>query len=43
MGKGWLADSGHCASIQTLSHSTFFFYMDLLTKDVGPGCYLHVS
>ena len=25
------------------SHSTFFFYMDPLTKDGGPGCYLQRS
>ena len=25
------------------SHSTFFFHMDPLTSDGGPGCYLELS
>ena len=33
VGKSWLAYSRHCALIQTRSHSTFFFNIDLLTND----------
>ena len=40
--KIWLAYSCHCALIRTRSLSTFFFYMDPLTNEGGPGCYLHL-
>ena len=38
-----MAYSCHCASIQSRSHSTFFFCMEPLTNDGGHGWYLLVS
>ena len=37
VGKSWLADGRHLASIQNLVPSTFFFNMDPLTNRGGGG------
>ena len=43
VGKTWLACSCHCVSIQTQVPFTFSFYMNPMTNDEGPGCYLRLS
>ena len=44
VGKTWLGYSCRCAPVQTLLAFYFFFvYMDCVTNDGGPGCYLQVS
>ena len=43
MGRIWLAYSRHCALIETQVPFDCFFYMDPLTINGGPRCYLRLS
>ena len=42
-GQTWLAMATTVHRFRPTSHSTFFFHMDPLTNDKGPGCYLQGS